>query len=82
MNPACQSCGMPIATGRYCPHCVDAHGALQDFDTRFARCLAWAMREDPTLSREQAEAQTLAWMARMPAWAEHPRVQQAVHRGA
>ena len=74
MTHPCQSCGMPIEVGPYCPHCVDAQGQLQDFDTRFARMVGWALREDPQLSREQAEARTLAYMARMPAWRHHPRV--------
>lgn len=74
MSQPCQSCGLPIDGGRYCPYCVDAHGALQDFDTRFERMVAWAQRENPALPREQAERDTLAYMARMPAWADHPRV--------
>lgn len=74
MSHPCQSCGLPIDSGRYCAYCVDAHGALQDFDTRFERMVAWAQRENPALPREQAERDTLAYMARMPAWADHPRV--------
>jgi len=74
MNDTCQSCGMPIESGPYCQHCVDAQGQLQGFDTRFERMVAWAQREAPTLSREQAEARTLDYMARMPAWSRHPRV--------
>lgn len=74
MSQPCQSCGLPIDSGRYCTYCVDARGALQDFDTRFERMVAWAQRENPALPREQAERDTLAYMARMPAWADHPRV--------
>lgn len=70
----CESCGMPIETGRYCAHCTDADGALQDFDTRFARMVGWAHREDPELSPEEAEQRTLAYMATLPAWRDHPRV--------
>jgi len=65
---------MPIESGPYCQHCVDAQGQLQDFDTRFERMVGWAQREDPTLDREQAEARTLDYMAGMPAWSRHPRV--------
>jgi len=75
MTHACESCGMPIDNGRHCPHCVDAHGQLQDFDTRFERMVQWALREEAGLSRADAEQRTLAYMATMPAWADHPRVQ-------
>ena len=74
MSHSCQSCGMAIDDGTYCPHCVDADGRLQDFEVRFARMVGWATRENPSLSREQAERDTLAYMARMPAWRDHPRV--------
>jgi hypothetical protein len=26
---ACESCGMPIETGRYCDYCTDENGSLQ-----------------------------------------------------
>ena len=29
----CESCGMPIESGPYCPHCTDADGALVEVDT-------------------------------------------------
>lgn len=74
MSHQCESCGMPIDSGPYCKYCVDETGKLQDFDTRFERMVQWALREDRKLSREQAEANTLKYMARMPAWARHPRV--------
>lgn len=75
MSHDCQSCGMPIDNGRYCNHCVDAQGQLQDFDQRFERMVQWALREEPGLARADAERRTLDYMARMPAWARHPRVQ-------
>lgn len=74
MSHDCQSCGMPIESDPYCPHCVDGQGRLQDFDTRFERMVGWALRENPALARADAERNTLASMARMPAWADHPRV--------
>jgi hypothetical protein len=74
MNHHCESCGMPIASGPYCKYCVDETGKLQDFDTRFERMVQWTLREDRGLSREQAEANALKHMARMPAWARHPKV--------
>ena len=75
MKHHCESCGMPIANGSYCTHCLDAHGQLQDFETRFERMVQWAQREDTQLTRTEAEQRTLAYMASMPAWANHPRIQ-------
>lgn len=74
MKHPCESCGMPIDNGCYCSYCVDEQGRLQDFDVRFERMVQWARREKPALSQAEAEAETLAYMARMPAWAKHPRV--------
>ncbi len=82
MSHDCQSCGMPIESGPYCPHCVDTEGRLQDFDVRFERMVGWAMRENPALGRAEAERNTLAYMARMPAWARHPRVQGGLAEGS
>jgi hypothetical protein len=73
-NLRCESCGMPVDAGRYCEHCVDESGRLQDFDTRFDRMVSWVMRGDAQLSRADAERQTIAYMATMPAWREHPTV--------
>jgi len=70
----CQSCGMPIDVGPYCGHCVDENGRLQDFGTRFARMVAWTMRQDGGLDRAEAEKKTIAYMASMPAWRDHPKV--------
>ncbi|WP_159810699.1 hypothetical protein [Cellulomonas citrea] len=70
----CESCSMPIESGRYCAHCTDEQGHLQDFDTRFAAMVSWQQRSHPELSRAQVEADTLAFMATMPAWRDHPRV--------
>jgi hypothetical protein len=70
----CESCGMPIEAGAYCMHCVDEDGQLQDFETRFARMVAWTMRQDIALDRTEAEKRTIAYMATMPAWRDHRRV--------
>lgn len=70
----CESCSMPIETGRYCAHCTDAEGNLQGFEERFAAMTTWRLDREPGLDREAAEAETLAWMATMPAWADHPAV--------
>jgi wobble nucleotide-excising tRNase len=71
---ACESCGMPIETGRYCSYCTDENGALQSFDERFARMTAWQERRHPDATRQEIERQTLDYMATMPAWQDHPRV--------
>lgn len=72
MSHACESCGMPIKSGPYCQHCVDESGALQDFPTRFERMVQW--RERRGSPRAQAEAETIAYMSKMPAWKDHPEV--------
>jgi hypothetical protein len=71
---ACESCGMPIETGRYCGYCTDETGALQSFDERFERMTAWQARRNPGATRQEIEQQTLDYMATMPAWRDHPRV--------
>lgn len=70
----CQSCGMPIESGAYCQYCTDEHGQLQSFDERFERMVQFTTRQKPGLARAEAERETLAYMARMPAWKDHPRV--------
>ena len=70
----CESCGMPIETGRYCNYCTDENGALQSFDVRFERMVGWQARRHPDASRQEIERQTLDYMATMPAWRDHPRV--------
>jgi hypothetical protein len=72
--PACESCGMPIETGRYCAYCTDGTGQLQAFDERFARMVAWQARRHPDTTQQDLERQTLDYMATMPAWRDHPRV--------
>jgi len=73
----CESCGMPIESGPYCAHCTDASGQLQAFDERFERMIGWQARQKPDAPRQQLESETLAYMATMPAWRDHPRVQAA-----
>ena len=71
---SCDSCGMPVETGRYCAHCTDAEGNLQPFDERFERMVAWQGRRNPTMGQDELERQTLEYMSTMPAWRSHPRV--------
>ncbi len=70
----CESCGMPIETGVYCQYCADETGKLQPFDERFERMVQWWSRQKPDLSADEAKRQTLAYMAQMPAWRDHPKV--------
>ncbi len=70
----CQSCGMPIEVGIYCQYCADENGNLQPFEERFERMVQWQARREPGASRADLEKKTLAYMATMPAWKEHPRV--------
>ncbi len=72
MSHKCESCGMPIESGVYCTHCIDEAGQLQDFATRFERMVAWQERRGS--ARAQAERETIAYMATMPAWKDHPEV--------
>lgn len=74
---ACESCGMPIEAGPYCQHCVDGAGKLQPFDERFERMVEWQVRREPGVPRADLEKRTLAYMAGMPAWKDHPRVKAA-----
>jgi hypothetical protein len=71
---SCESCGMPIESGRYCEHCTDEHGNLQPFEDRFERMIAWQARRTPNASRAELETATLRYLATMPAWRDHPRV--------
>jgi len=73
-NTKCESCGMPIEAGPYCEHCVDDRGRLQSFDERFERMVQWQQRQEPRASRAELERKTLAYMATMPAWKDHPKV--------
>ena len=76
----CESCSMPIESGHYCSHCVTGTGQLQPFEERFDKMVGWQLRQKPGLPRAQAEADTLAFMAKMPAWRDHPRVMDAAKR--
>jgi len=73
----CQSCGMTIEDGTYCDHCTDEQGNLQGFDERFERMVQWTLRMEHAANRDEAERKTLAYMATMPAWRDHPRVRAA-----
>jgi len=74
----CESCGMPIEAGPYCQYCVDEHGKLQAFEERFERMVQWQARKEPDAARAVLEQKTLAYMATMPAWKDHPRVKARV----
>ena len=74
MSKKCGSCGMPIEDGLYCGYCTDDAGNLQAFEERFARMVQWTIREDPSISEQEAQRKTLDYMATMPDWRDHPMV--------
>ena len=47
---------------------------MQAFEERVERMVQWQLRQKPNLTRPQAERETLAYMAKMPGWRDHPRV--------
>ncbi|HEY3006068.1 MAG TPA: hypothetical protein VGJ44_27215 [Kribbellaceae bacterium] len=69
---------MPIESGHYCSYCTDADGNLQSFDERFAAMAGWQARRNPGDPVEKIERDTLAYMATMPAWRDHPKVRAAI----
>lgn len=77
---SCQSCSMTIESGAYCEHCSDGSGNLIPFDECFERFMQWTARRQPDLPRAEAEKKTLAYMATMPAWKNHPAVVRASKR--
>ncbi|HEY5957085.1 MAG TPA: zinc ribbon domain-containing protein [Polyangiaceae bacterium] len=68
----CQSCGMPIETGRYCQYCVTEDGRLDSFESRLEKMMAFFMGQDKSLDRAEAERRTRAYLSTMPAWKDHP----------
>jgi hypothetical protein len=69
---------MPIPTGPYCEHCVDADGNLQRFDDRFDKMVAFFLTSKRATDRRQAERDVLAYMSNMPAWRDHPQLRAAL----
>jgi hypothetical protein len=67
---------MPIETGIYCQHCADERGKLQPFEERFERMIQWTLKSRPSITREEAEGQTLDYMPTMPAWRDHPTLKE------
>ena len=53
---------------------TDENGQLQPFEERFERMVQWTMREKPDLPLAEARKETLAYMARMPAWRDNPKL--------
>lgn len=83
---SCESCGMPMQTAEdhapghpgstWCRLCSTEDGSLQPFEERFERMTQWAVRKDG-LDRPAAEAKTREYMRGMPAWRDHPALQEA-----
>jgi len=76
----CQSCSMTIESGLYCDHCTDDHGNLMAFAERMERFSQWIRSQNPGLERADSERQALAFMAKMPAWRDHPQLKEALSR--
>jgi len=84
-NVTCESCGMPMTSAAdhapghpesaWCARCSAPDGSLQSFDERFERMLQWEMRRNGQ-DRGAAEAITRAYMRAMPAWRDHPQLQE------
>jgi hypothetical protein len=77
---ACESCSMPIETGRYCQYCTDSDGKLQPFEERFERMVAWQQRRTPDASRGDLERATLEFMSKMPAWKDNAELRARLAR--
>jgi hypothetical protein len=76
MKTNCESCSMPIESGPYCGYCVDSEGKLQPFEDRFAKMVDWQLKRNPKAGRAQAEKETLAFMAKLPAWKENAELRR------
>jgi hypothetical protein len=84
--PKCESCGMSMPTAEdhaaghadsaWCRYCSTEDGKLQPFEERFERMTQWAIRKDG-LGRTAAEAKTRDYMRSMPAWRDHPALQDS-----
>lgn len=74
MDNHCESCGMAVESGPYCPHCVDENGQLQRFDERVARLTDYILARSPGKGRDEAERQARAHMRTLPAWRDRPEL--------
>ncbi len=72
--PKCPSCALPIDDGTYCQHCTDDQGNLQVFQERFKCMTQWIQNKETDLTLAQAQQKTRAYMATMPAWQNHPEL--------
>lgn len=82
---SCESCGAPMRTVEdhapghpectWCRYCSNPDGSLQAFEERFERMVQWAVRRDGA-DRPTAEAKTREYMRSLPAWRDHPALQE------
>ncbi len=68
---------MTIDGGEYCSYCSDENGQLIAFDEALTRFMQFLRQRDARLSPEEARAQTLDFMSKMPAWKAHPELAAA-----
>jgi len=59
-------------------YCADEQGNLHGFDESVERMTQFMRRQDPSLDEAAARQRTLAYMATMPAWKNHPKLQAAM----
>jgi hypothetical protein len=59
---ACESCSMPIESGRYCAYCVDERGELQPFETRFANAGSASRRTSSSENRSPRDGLASAFV--------------------
>jgi hypothetical protein len=64
----CESCGMPVKTGKYCEHCVDENGNLETLEVRLGKMAKAFKSQIPELTEEEALEEATEYMREMPAW--------------
>jgi hypothetical protein len=67
----------PLTVGECARH---SEGKLQAFEDRFAKMVDWQLKRNAGAGRAQAEKDTLAFMAKMPAWKDNPELRRRLSR--
>jgi hypothetical protein len=79
-NKTCESCGMPMKEvtdfggnnpeSKYCRHCTDENGNLQDFEIRLTGMTKF-ISSKMNVDEETAEKIAKENMGKMPAWEKY-----------
>jgi hypothetical protein len=64
-----------FAASEWCVYCSTPTGSLQTFEERFERMVQWQMKQEGQ-DRTIAESSTRTYMRTMPAWKDHPALQE------